>query len=163
MASSNPATARQRNTSVGGFAGHPRGLFVLAGTELWERFSYYGMTALLVLYMVKQLLLPGHAEHVWGLAALRHLFELRGAMPDQAFASLVYGWYAGLVYFTPLLGGLVADRMLGAKRTVSLGAALMSLGHVAMSFDESFLIALVLLIAGSGCLKGNISAQVATL
>ena len=143
--------------------GHPRGLFVLAGTELWERFSYYGMTGLLVLYMVKQLLLPGHAEHVIGLAALRHLFELRGPMPDQAFASLVYGWYAGLVYFTPLLGGLLADRLLGAKRTVILGAVLMSLGHLAMSFDQSFLIALVLLIAGSGCLKGNISAQVAPL
>ena len=120
--------------------GHPRGLFVLAGTELWERFSYYGMTGLLVLYMVKQLLLPGHAEHVIGLAALRHLFELRGPMPDQAFASLVYGWYAGLVYFTPLLGGLLADRLLGAKRTVILGAVLMSLGHLAMSFDQSFLI-----------------------
>ena len=147
-------------TTIGG---HPRGLYVLAGTELWERFSYYGMTGLLVLYMVKQLLLPGHAEHVIGLAALRHLFELRGPMPDQAFASLVYGWYAGLVYFTPLLGGLLADRLLGARRTVMLGAVLMSLGHLAMSFDQSFLIALVLLIAGSGCLKGNISAQVAPL
>lgn len=143
--------------------GHPRGLYVLAGTELWERFSYYGMTGLLVLYMVKQLLLPSHAEHVIGLAALRHLFELRGPMPDQAFASLVYGWYSGLVYFTPLLGGLLADRLLGARRTVMLGAVLMSLGHLAMSFDQSFLIALVLLIVGSGCLKGNISAQVAPL
>ena len=147
-------------TTIGG---HPRGLYVLAGTELWERFSYYGMTGLLVLYMVKQLLLPGHSEHVIGLAALRHLFELRGPMPDQAFASLVYGWYAGLVYFTPLLGGLLADRLLGARRTVMLGAVLMSLGHLAMSFDQTFLIALVLLIAGSGCLKGNISAQVAPL
>ena len=143
--------------------GHPRGLFFLAGTELWERFSYYGMTGLLVLYMVKQLLLPGHAEDVIGLAALRNLFELRGPMPDQAFASLVYGWYAGLVYFTPLLGGLLADRLLGARRTVMLGAVLMSLGHLAMSFDQSFLFALILLIAGSGCLKGNISAQVAPL
>lgn len=163
MASPDPVADLRPVTKARNFAGHPRGLFVLAGTELWERFSYYGMTALLVLYMVKQLLLPGHAEHVWGLAELRHLFELRGPMPDQAFASLVYGWYAGLVYFTPLLGGLLADRMLGVKRTVTLGAVLMSLGHVAMSFDQSFLIALALLIAGSGCLKGNISAQVATL
>ena len=150
-------------SSTATIGGHPRGLYVLAGTELWERFSYYGMTGLLVLYMVKQLLLPGHAEHVIGLAALRKLFELRGPMPDQAFASLVYGWYAGLVYFTPLLGGLLADRLLGARRTVMLGAVLMSLGHLAMSFDQTFLIALVLLIAGSGCLKGNISAQVAPL
>ncbi|MEO7410645.1 MAG: oligopeptide:H+ symporter, partial [Sphingomicrobium sp.] len=143
--------------------GHPGGLYYLAFTELWERFSYYGMTALLTLYMVKQLLLPGHAEHVLGLAGIRHLFEFRGPMSNLAFASLIYGWYGGLVYFTPILGGLVADRWLGAKRTVVLGALLMSAGHLAMSFDASFLIALLLLILGSGCLKGNISAQVGTL
>jgi POT family proton-dependent oligopeptide transporter len=143
--------------------GHPRGLAYLAFTELWERFSYYGMTALLTLYMVKQLLLPGHAENVLGLDGLRHLFEFRGPMSNLAFASLIYGWYGGLVYFTPILGGLIADRLLGAKRTVVLGALLMSAGHLAMSFDFSFLIALLLLILGSGCLKGNISAQVGTL
>jgi proton-dependent oligopeptide transporter, POT family len=142
---------------------HPAGLAVLAGTELAERFSYYGMTALLALYMVKQLLLPGHAEHVIGLAALRRLFEFRGPMSDQAFASLIYGWYGGLVYFTPLIGGWVADRWLGIKRTVILGALLMAGGHLAMSMDATFLIALVLLIVGSGFLKGNISAQVGTL
>jgi len=113
--------------------------------------------------MTKQLLLPGHAEHVAGLAGLRHLFELRGPMSDVAFASLIYGWYSGLVYFTPVLGGLVADRWLGTRTTVVLGALLMSAGHLAMSFDWSFLIALLLLIAGSGCLKGNISAQVGQL
>jgi proton-dependent oligopeptide transporter, POT family len=142
---------------------HPAGLAVLAGTELAERFSYYGMTALLALYMVKQLLLPGHAEHVIGLAGLRRLFEFRGPMSDQAFASLIYGWYGGLVYFTPLIGGWVADRWLGIKRTVILGALLMAAGHLAMSLDATFLIALVLLIIGSGFLKGNISAQVGTL
>jgi POT family proton-dependent oligopeptide transporter len=142
---------------------HPAGLYVLAGTELAERFSYYGMTALLALYMVKQLLLPGHAEHVIGLAGLRSLFEFRGPMSDQAFASLIYGWYGGLVYFTPLIGGWVADRWLGTKRTVIAGALLMAAGHLAMSLDATFLIALVLLITGSGFLKGNISAQVGTL
>lgn len=143
--------------------GHPRGLAYLAFTELWERFSYYGMTALLTLYMVKQLLLPGHAENVLGLETMRTLFEFRGPMSNLAFASLIYGWYGGLVYFTPILGGLVADRLLGAKRTVVIGALLMSAGHLAMSFDISFLIALLLLIVGSGFLKGNISAQVGTL
>jgi POT family proton-dependent oligopeptide transporter len=130
---------------------------------MWERFSYYGMTALLALYMGQQLLLPGHAEHVLGLAALRHLFEARGAMSNQAFASLIYGWYSGLVYFTPILGGLVADRLFGTRKTVVLGALLMSAGHIAMSFDQSFLVALSLLILGSGFLKGNISAQVGQL
>ncbi len=145
------------------FLGHPKGLAYLAFTEMWERFSYYGMTALLALYMTKQLLLPGHAEHVAGLAALRHLFELRGPMSNVAFASLIYGWYGGLVYFTPVLGGLIADRWLGTRTTVVLGALLMSAGHLAMSFDQSFLVALLMLIFGSGCLKGNISAQVGQL
>lgn len=143
--------------------GHPAGLAVLSATELAERFSYYGMTALLALYMVKQLLLPGHAEHVIGLTTLRNLFEFRGPMPDQAFASLIYGWYGGLVYFTPILGGWIADRFIGTKRAVIVGALLMAGGHLAMSRDETFLIALLLLIAGSGFLKGNISAQVGLL
>ena len=148
---------------VGTIGGHPRGLYYLAFTEMWERFSFYGMTALLSLYMIKQLLLPGHAENVLGLGALRQLFEFRGPMSNLAFASLIYGWYAGLVYFTPILGGWIADRLLGAKRTVVVGALLMSAGHLAMSFDQSFLAALGLLILGSGCLKGNISAQVGGL
>lgn len=149
--------------AAGPAARHPPGLFYLAFTEAWERFSYYGMTALLALYMVEQLLTPGHAEHVLGLAALRSLFELRGPMSDAAFASLLFGWYSGLVYFTPILGGLLADRLLGTRATVVIGALLMSAGHFAMAFDASFLIALSLLIAGSGCLKGNISAQVGQL
>ena len=142
---------------------HPRGLYYLAFTEMWERFSYYGMTALLTLYMVEQLLLPDHATHVLGLSALRNIFEFRGPMTNLAFAAIIYGWYSGLVYFTPILGGWIADRILGKKRTVVLGALLMSGGHLAMTFDQSFLLALLLLILGSGCLKGNISAQVGTL
>ncbi len=143
--------------------GHPRGLYYLAFTELWERFSFYGMSALLTLYMVKELLLPENAAKVAGLAGLRHLFELGGPISNTAFAAMIYGWYAGLVYFTPLFGGWVADRVLGARRTVMIGAALMSAGHLAMSFYSSFLLALLLLILGSGFLKGNISAQVGAL
>lgn len=157
------ATAAGGEPRSDSFFGHPRGLAYLAFTEMWERFSYYGMTALLALYMTKQLLTAGHADHVLGLAGLRHLFELRRPMSDVAFASLIYGWYSGLVYFTPVLGGLLADRWLGTRATVVLGALLMSAGHLAMSLDQTFLIALVLLIVGSGCLKGNVSAQVGQL
>ena len=153
----------ERAPADAGPFGHPRGVYYLAFTEAWERFSYYGMTALLALYMIGELLQPGHAEHVLGLGALRGLFELRGPIGDQAFASLIYGWYSGLVYFTPVLGGLLADRLLGTRATVILGALLMSAGHIAMAFDASFLAALGLLILGSGCLKGNISAQVGQL
>jgi POT family proton-dependent oligopeptide transporter len=130
---------------------------------MWERFSFYGMSALLTLYMVKELLLPENAAQVIGLAALRNMFEFRGAMSDVAFSAIIYGWYAGLVYFTPIVGGWVADRILGAKRTVMIGVLLMSAGHLAMSFYSSFLLALLLLILGSGFLKGNISAQVGAL
>ena len=145
------------------FFGHPKGLAYLTFTEALERFSYYGMTALLALYMSKQLLLPGHAEQVLGLGALRDLLEMRGPMSNIAFASLVYGWYGGLVYLTPILGGWLADRWLGTTLAVTLGALLMAAGHLAMSFDASFLIALALLIVGSGLLKGNIAAQVGQL
>ena len=157
------ATIAEQSVAASATRRHPLGLSILAATELAERFSYYGMTALLALYMVRQLLLPGHAEHVIGLDALRHLFEFRGPMSDQAFASLIYGWYGGLVYFTPIVGGLIADRWIGKKAAVTTGALLMAGGHLAMSFDATFLIALVLLICGSGFLKGNISAQVGSL
>jgi POT family proton-dependent oligopeptide transporter len=106
------------------------------------------MSALLTLYMVKELLLPGNAAQAIGLAGLRDVFEFRGPMSNVAFASIIYGWYAGLVYFTPIVGGWVADRFLGAKRTVMIGVLLMSAGHLAMSFYETFLIALGLLILG---------------
>lgn len=146
------------------FLGHPRGLAYLAFTEAWERFSYYGMTALVVLYMVQQLLLPGHVEQVAGMAAYRSALEsVFGPMTPQALASQTFGFYTGLVYFTPLFGGWLADRLLGAKKTVIIGALLLSAGHFAMAFDQSFLIALILLIVGSGCLKGNIAAQVGHL
>lgn len=146
------------------FLGHPRGLAYLAFTEAWERFSYYGMTALVVLYMVEQLFQPGHIEHVAGMAAYRGALEsVFGPLSVQGLASMTYGYYAGLVYFTPMIGGLVADRLLGTRRTVLLGALLMSAGHFAMAFDASFLLALLLLILGSGFLKGNISAQIGHL
>lgn len=146
------------------FMGHPKGLLYLAVTEAWERFSYYGMTALLVLYMVNQLLLPGHVEHVAGFATFRSAIEsVFGPLSTQALASQVFGLYSGFVYFTPMLGGLVADRWIGQRAAVVLGALAMSGGHLAMAFDRSFLLALVLLVVGSGLLKGNISAQVGAL
>jgi POT family proton-dependent oligopeptide transporter len=147
-----------------GLLGHPRGLYYLAFTEAWERFSYYGMTALVVLYMVNQLLLPGHVEHIVGLARLRAAMEaLSGPLSPQALASQLFGLYAACVYFTPLLGGMLADRWIGQRNAVVTGALSMFAGHLAMAFDQSFLLALLLLVVGSGLLKGNISAQVGAL
>lgn len=146
------------------FFGHPRGLAYLAFTEMWERFSFYGMRALLGLYMVQELLLPGHVENVVGMATLRGALEaMFGPLSPIALSSQIFGFYAGLVYLTPLLGGYLADRWWGAKRTVLLGVFLMTAGHLVMVFEQSFLLALLLLILGSGCLKGNIAAQVGHL
>jgi POT family proton-dependent oligopeptide transporter len=147
-----------------GVFGQPKGLYYLAATEAWERFSYYGMTALVVLYMVNQLLLPGHVENIAGFAGFRAALErVFGPLSTQALASQIFGLYSGFVYFTPVLGGWIADRFVGQRNAVVAGAILMSAGHVAMAFDQSFLVALALLIFGSGLLKGNIAAQVGAL
>ena len=159
----NAAPGRPR-ASTRTFFGEPIGLAYLSFTEAWERFSYNGMTALLVLYMSQALFMPGHIEHIAGFASLRHALEsIFGPMSTLALASQVYGLYTGFVYFTPVLGGLIADRLLGRKLAVAIGAVLMSAGHIAMAFDASFLLALVLLITGCGLLKGNISTQVGAL
>jgi POT family proton-dependent oligopeptide transporter len=106
---------------------------------MWERFSYYGMRALLVYYMIKELAFT------------------------QGHASQIYGLYTGLVYLTPLFGGILADRKLGQRKTVILGAVLMALGHFMMAFEFLFFPALLLLILGNGAFKPNISTQVGSL
>lgn len=144
--------------------GHPRGLTFLFGTEMWERFSYYGMRALLTLYMVKYLLLPENRDRVLGLDALRGIFEsVFGPLDAQPFASQIYGSYTALVYLTPVLGGLIADRWLGRRRMIIIGALLMALGHFMMAFEHLFLFALLALILGNGAFKPNISSQVGSL
>ncbi|GAC1560655.1 MAG: peptide MFS transporter [Beijerinckiaceae bacterium] len=146
------------------FLGHPRGLAFLFTTEMWERFSYYGMRALLVLYMTKYLLLNGRADNVAGLAALkRALASLFGPLDIQPLSSQIYGLYSGLVYLTPIFGGLIADRVLGRRRTIIIGAALMAIGHFMMIFESLFLLALLTLILGNGAFKPNISVQVGDL
>jgi proton-dependent oligopeptide transporter, POT family len=161
-----PTAEQRRHTThaANDLFGHPRGLTFLFATEMWERFSYYGMRALLVLYMVKLLLLPGHADNVIGLGALRYLFEsMSGPLGVQPFSSHIYGLYTGLVYLTPVFGGMLADRVLGQHRTILLGAAMMAIGHFMMAFEPLFLIALTMLILGNGAFKPNMSAQVGGL
>jgi POT family proton-dependent oligopeptide transporter len=139
------------------FLGHPKGLFVLFFTEMWERFSYYGMRALLVLYLTKHFLF-GDKE-----------------------ASLIYGSYGSLVYAMPLIGGLIADRYLGYRKAVTFGAVLLVLGHFGMAFEgpaaqliggevvrsgihtQAFYLSLAFIIVGVGFLKANISTIVGQL
>lgn len=142
------------------FLGHPRGLWYLAFTEAWERFSFYGMQALLVLYMVKYLLLPGHIGQVIGFDSFRRVY---GGISGQALASAIFGTYTAGVYLTPIFGGFLADRLLGRRRTVLLGAFTMAAGHFLMAFEGAFLFALLCLVLGSGMFKGNISSQVGSL
>jgi proton-dependent oligopeptide transporter, POT family len=157
-------TQTLRRRAPGDLFGHPRGLAFLFSTEMWERFSYYGMRALLVLYMVKYLLLPERADSVIGLATLRSVFEgIFGPLGTQPFSSHIYGLYTGLVYFTPFFGGILADRYLGQHRTIVIGASLMAVGHFMMAFEPLFLFALIALVLGNGCFKPNMSAQVGSL
>jgi POT family proton-dependent oligopeptide transporter len=159
MTAADTVTAPRRT-----FFGQPPALGFLAFTEAWERFSFYGMTSLLVLYLTQALFLPGHVERIAGFAAYRAALEaVLGKMSTLALATQTYGLYTGLIYFTPLIGGLIADRVIGRRNAVVAGAMLMSGGHIAMAFDRSFLLALALLIIGGGLLKGNISTQVGQL
>jgi POT family proton-dependent oligopeptide transporter len=146
------------------FLGHPLGLSVLFGTEMWERFSYYGMRALLVLYLTKYLLLPGHVENVWGYVAIKGFFEsFAGPLDTQPLSSLIYGSYTGLIYFTPLPGGWIADRVLGQRRVVVIGIVMMALGHFMMAVENLLFPALFLLIVGGGIFKPNTTGQVGSL
>ena len=122
--------------------GHPKGLFVCFATEMWERFSYYGMRALLILYLTK------HWEF------------------SDAQSYIIYGAYTSLVYIMPVFGGMLADRILGSRKAVTFGAILLVLGHTGMAFESSlqiFYLSLALIISGVGFLKPNISTMVGAL
>ena len=116
--------------------GQPRGLTILFLTNMWEQFSYYGMRALLVYYMTRQLLI------------------------DQQSSSLIYGAYTSLAYFTPIVGGVVADRWLGKRRAVTIGAAVMAAGHFMMAFEPSFYLALATIALGNGLFLPTLPSQI---
>lgn len=134
------ATGAASTTGGGeGQKGHPRGLYTLFGAEAWERFSYYGMRALLVLYLTQKIKL------------------------DREHALEIYGLYTGLVYLTPLLGGYLADKVLGRRKAVLIGGIVMALGQLALMSPSLLYLALGLLIAGNGFFKPNISTMVGGL
>jgi len=158
--------------------GHPLGLVVLFFAEMWERFSYYGMRGLLKLYMANYLFVsarealqgcrqddPPCALDAGDPSAVLGWDALRGLLPTspEESASLIYGTYTALVYATPFLGGIIADRWLGQRRSVVLGAVLMALGHFVMAIENAFFVALSLLVLGNGAFKPNVSTQVGGL
>jgi proton-dependent oligopeptide transporter, POT family len=146
--------------------GHPAGLFVLFFTEMWERFSYYGMRSLLTLYMVDYLIKSVRAGtlHVMGFQALESFIQfLRGPLSIQALASEIYGYYTALVYLTPIIGGMLADRYLGQRKAVVIGGVLMAIGQFLLASEATFLVGLLFLILGNGSFKPNLATQVGSL
>ena len=146
---STSVSAKMTKAAPGGLArpkGHPAGLYVLFLTEMWERFSYYGMRALLVLFLVSSTSKGGLG---W----------------DQTAASQLYGWYTGLVYLTPLIGGLLADRFLGTHRSLLIGGSIIALGHFSLALETSvsFYAGLLLIILGTGFFKPCVSTMVGSL
>ncbi|MGD0675824.1 MAG: peptide MFS transporter [Polyangiaceae bacterium] len=158
--------------------GQPPGLVILFFTEMWERFSFYGMRGLLKLYMVNYLFV-GAREALQGCTKLARPCALTPGNPHDVLfwdfvqahvparpaeaASVLYGTYTALVYLTPFFGGLMADRWLGQRKAVVAGGLLMAAGHFVMAFESSFFIALFLLILGNGAFKPNVSTQVGNL
>ena len=147
-----------------GLMGHPRGLWVLSGTELWDRISWHGMVSMLVLYMTGELLRPDRVDHVlgWGSyhALLTHGF---GAVSATAIATQTFSLYFAAITFLPLVGGWLGDRVISRRGAVAIGALVMTLGHFLMAFDATFLAALVSLCIGAGFLRGNLSPQIRAL
>ena len=134
------------STADHGFFGHPSGLSTLFFTEMWERFSYYGMRAILTLYMTKSLVEGGLAF-------------------DERYASVIYATYVSSVWYLPLIGGWLADKVFGARRAVLIGAIIITCGHYSMAINShfTFYLGLILIASGTGLLKPNISAMVGQL
>jgi proton-dependent oligopeptide transporter, POT family len=149
----------------GNFLGHPKGLFVLFFTEMWERFSYYGMRSLLVLYMVNFLFIqPDVGKQILGFNAVKGTLEhIFGHLDIQPLSSQIYGLYTAFVYLTPLFGGMLADKVLGQRKSVIIGGVLMAIGEFTLMSPHLFFPGLLLLIIGNGAFKPNISTQVGGL
>ena len=154
-----PGVPPQRNVGE-----HPLALYFLFFTEMWERFSYYGMRALLVYYMTKHILLDEWKDTVIGHAAIIGAIQsVFGVLNTKAQASQLYGLYTAFVYLTPLAGGMIADRFIGQRKSVYIGGLIMAAGQFVLTQDRLFYFGLLLLIIGNGFFKPNISTQVGAL
>ncbi len=143
---------------------HPTGLYILFTTEMWERFAYYGMRALLVYYMIKCIFLPENASHVMGYELIKRSLEwVFGPLSTQALSSQIYGLYTGFVYLAPIFGGTIADRWLGQRKAVVVGGVIMAIAEFMLMKQSLFFPALLMMIVGNGFFKPNISTQVGNL
>jgi POT family proton-dependent oligopeptide transporter len=146
------------------FLGHPIGLSVLFGTEMWERFCFYGMRALLTFYMVDYLFVGNTPETIFGYHAVKSFLEsFNGPLRAQPLAALVYGLYSMGTYLTGLAGGFIADRFLGQRRSVIVGGLTMAAGEFLLVDSHFFFPGLLTLVLGNGFFKPNIATQVGGL
>lgn len=144
-----------------GLLGQPKGIGHLILVEGWFNVAHYGVLALLVLYMTHDLLTPLHGEQVWGLAAVRGFFShAYRPLSPVALASAIFGLYTSVIYVAPLAGAFLADRWLGRRRSILLGAALLVLGDLLLVPAPTFLLALACLILGAGLFSGNLTPQI---
>ena len=144
--------------------GHPVGLSFLFGTEMWERFSYYGMRALLTFYMVDFLFQGAEPSQVLGYGAIKHGLEaIYGPLGPQPMAALIYGFYTAFVYLTPLAGGAIADNFMGQRNSVITGAIIMAAGEFLLMDPAFFFVGLAVLVVGTGFIKPNLTTQVGGL
>ena len=143
---------------------HPLGLYALFFTEMWERFSYYGMRALLVYYMTKHIFLADWQDKVIGHHGVMNFLGLIfGPMTIQQQSSQIYGLYTGFTYLTPVLGGYLADKYIGQRKSVFVGGIIMAAAQFTLMDERLFYPGLLLLIIGNGFFKPNISTQVGNL
>src|ERR1700722_15375159 len=158
------ATVRSESRPEPQLFGHPLGLTILFLTEMWERFCFYGMRALLALYVAHHLALHWAAETVPGFFAVRAGLErVFGTLNDEQFADQIYGLYTAFVYLTPLVGGIRGDRAIGQGKSVVIGGIVMAIGEFMMMKESLFFPAMLTLIVGNGFFKSNISTQVGGL
>ena len=163
---SNAASTPAATPSEGTWLGHPKGLFVLFLTEMWERMSYYGMRSLLALYLINFLFAkPEVGREILGFNFVSGVYQnlFHTAWTPQPLQSWIYGLYTGLVYLTPLFGGMMADRLIGRRNSVIIGGLLMATGQFMLMSPKLFFPGLITLILGNGCFKPNISTQVGGL
>jgi proton-dependent oligopeptide transporter, POT family len=158
------AAAPKRESTI---LGHPTGLTFLFTTEMWERFSYYGMRAILIYSLVNYLLKAPTVDSIIGFQAFRHVLEFvfnaGRPLAIQPLSSTIYGTYTAFVYITPVFGGWIADRWIGQRYSVIIGAIIMAFGEFALMLPHTFLLGLLLLVTGNGFFKPNISTQVGNL
>lgn len=147
-----------------GMAGHPVGLPVLFFTEMWERFSFFGLTSLLVLYLNDGILEAHRLREVHGGTLLIAIFgQPQTKVQIESLSMYVFGGYTGAAYMLPLAGGALADRVLGPRLTMLIGGGLMAIGHCCMTVERTFFLGLLLAAIGNGCFKPNVSAQLGML